>query len=81
MDMRFSPRERLIIKSLGRKKLSIEEITIEVFKNSRDRPIDDKVTIANSIRRIMKKCERYKLDWTFEKLRENNRVLVKRVSL
>jgi len=74
----FSEREQQIIKVIGRSKMNYKEIAKQVFGNSNDRPMDANITVSNSITRIIKKCEHYKLKWTFTKGRDNNRVVIKR---
>ena len=68
----FSERERLIVNCLGRKKMTLEQISNGIFKKG-DKPFDDTITVANSVRRINRKCELYKL-----KNRENNKLIIKR---
>lgn len=71
----FSEREEKIIKVIGEKKFTLEEISERVFKGI-TKPFDDKITIANSIRRINKKCEFNKLNWTFERLRQDKKTVI-----
>lgn len=73
----FSKREMLILKSLGRKRMTLEQISNEIFKTG-DKPIDDRVTIGNSIRRINVKCTRNNLDWYLRKSRTNNKLTIKK---
>ena len=76
MDI-FSEREQNILAILGRKRLSLEDIANELFKENVE-PFDANILIANSIRRIIKKCSYYKLDWTLIKTRSGNKLIVKR---
>lgn len=76
----FSEREQKIIKIIGRKKVTLNEISIELFRTG-DKPFDTDISVANSVRRIIKKCSFHKLDWTFEKSRENKKLFIKKVSV
>jgi len=73
----FSEREQKIINIIGRKKLTLREITKELFKKG-DRPFDSEITVSNSVRRIIMKCSYHNLDWTLTKDRENNRLTIKK---
>lgn len=72
----FSEREAAIIKIIGRRRLTLEDISTELFKNSST--LDPKIAIANSVTRIIKKCSHYNLKWTLEKTRKNNKLTIKR---
>lgn len=74
----FSERENKIITIIGRKTMTIEEIAIELFKNTKDKPFDTSIVVSNSIRRIISKCKFYSLDWTLNKSRKNNRLFIKK---
>ncbi len=70
-DEIFSDREMKILKAIGKKRYNtISTITEEVFGN-KERPFDAEITIGNSIRRIIKKCEVFKLHWTLVKRKSN----------
>ena len=76
---RFSSREKAIIKVIGRRQLTIAEISEEVYKDDQfTKPLDPEITISNYIRRIIKKCEYYELNWTLYKKRKNNKLLIKK---
>ena len=51
----FSVREEKILKILGRRKMTYQEIAEKLFDD--DKPLDAEIAVGNSIRRIMKKCE------------------------
>lgn len=76
----FSEREDNIIKIVGRKKLTLEEISKELFKGKKP-PFDKTISVANSVRRIIKKCSFYELDWTLVKNRENNKLIINKEKL
>jgi hypothetical protein len=61
MDSRFSPNENKILTILGRKKMSIVDITKEFYSGKG--PVSASTVVSNAIRRINFKCEYYKLDW------------------
>jgi len=67
----FSKRELLILEVLGRRRMTIEEISRKVFEQTK-KPFDDKISIANSISRINKKCVHHKLKWSLHKRRKDN---------
>lgn len=72
----FSDRERLILRVIGNKKMTIGEITEKVFYNSESLVFDREVSISNAIRRIIKKCEHYKLDWTLKRNKSGHNHLI-----
>lgn len=59
----FSEHEKLILKILGRRKLTIQEIS-DSFYHSREVPLTSRNYVAGIIRRIEAKCEQQKLGWT-----------------
>jgi len=62
----FSVNEERIIKIIGRKKMTISDITDSFYDYSLI-PINGRVYVASVIRRIKKKCEYYpSLMWTFD---------------
>ncbi len=77
----FSNREDKIIKIIGKRKLSINDITVELFKDDPTAPFDTHIVVSNSIRRVIKKCEHYKNTWTLVKERADGEVYVSKVLL
>jgi len=73
----FSEREQKIIKIIGRKKITLAEISTDLFKNGEE-PFESAIVVANSVRRIIKKCSHHALDWTLTKTRESNKLLIRR---
>jgi len=59
----FSPSEKTILKILGKKKMSILEITENIFKDEKTRPINASIVVAGMIIRINKKCNYHSFDW------------------
>lgn len=57
----FSDREEKILKAMGKNKTTLDEITEKVFENDENAPLDKKITISNSVIRIMRKTVHYKL--------------------
>lgn len=76
----LSEREELILKVIGKKKMTLQEISDEVFADER-KPFDDVQTIRNSIERIISKCAHHKVDWTLTKDRLNNKLLISKEKL
>lgn len=79
----FSEREQLILKVIGKKQnMTIKDITREVFNYSSSAnpattaPIDAEVTIGNSIRRIIRKCQAFKIHWTLSKHKIDGRMVI-----
>jgi len=72
----WSNREQKILKIIGKKELTLEQISSKLFKD--DKPFEDDITIANSIRRIIKKCKHHDLNWTLTKSRDGRKLLVKK---
>ena len=58
----FSPLENKILKILGRRKLTVTQITGSIF-NRRKKSIDANNGIAHAIRRINSKCDYHRLNW------------------
>ena len=73
----FSDREHKIIKIIGRKRMTIQDICTELY-TKRNIPFEPRISTANSIRRIISKCSFFNLDWTLYKTRTNNKLFVKR---
>ena len=74
----FSPREELILKVIGRKKVTIEYITNELYGDRYKRPFNSKIGVTNTIRIIIAKCEYNDLDWTLTKTRVNRKLIIKK---
>lgn len=72
----FSERENLIIKIVGHKQLSLAEVSEKLFKGTK--LLDSNIAVANSVRRIIHKCEFYKLPWTFKKTRVDNQLMIQK---
>lgn len=58
----FSPLETKILEVLGRKTMSIHDITEQAYSEA-DEPLGANNTIGTAIRRINEKCEYHELDW------------------
>jgi hypothetical protein len=72
----FSEREQLILKIIGKKRnMTIKEISAELFWND-PAVFDKEITIGNSIRRIIKKCEAFKIHWTLKKNKIDGRMVI-----
>ena len=69
----FSMREKDIIKTIGRKKVTIADIANKVVPLD---VVDATITVSNSVRRIIKKCDHYKLEWTLGKKRVGNKIVI-----
>lgn len=59
----FSEHEKLILEILGRRKLTVQEIS-DTFYHSQEVPLASRNYVALIIRRIGAKCEKAKLKWT-----------------
>lgn len=59
----FSEHEKMILKVLGRRKMSIQELS-DCFYHSQEVELPERNYVAGVIRRINAKCEREKLPWT-----------------
>lgn len=75
-DVLFSNRENKIIKIIGRKKITLAEISDDLFEG--DSPLDGVILVSSSVRRIIRKCEYYSLDWTITRKRENKKLIIRR---
>lgn len=75
MEM-FSEREQQVIKIVGTRKLTLHDISLELFKGSRDKPFDTEISVANTVRRIIKKCSHYKLKWILVKNRDDKKLFI-----
>ncbi len=58
----FSPTETKIIEIIGKKKMTIAEITDELH-DTEYRPLNANNRVSSAIRRINDKCIHYKLKW------------------
>ena len=74
----FSEREDMILKLVSKKKMTYSEIAKEVFKEFHNGPFDTEISVGNSVRRIISKCEHYNLNWTLTKTREGGKLLIKK---
>lgn len=61
----FSEHEKMVLKILGRRKMTIHEIADE-FYHSREVELAPRNYVAFVIRRITAKCKKMKLKWTLE---------------
>lgn len=59
----FSTHEKLLLKALGRRKMSIKELS-QTFYHSRQVELPERNYVAVIVRRIAAKCEKEKLSWT-----------------
>lgn len=76
----FSEREDEIIKIIGRKGMTIEQIAKELFEGKVKR-FDYTISVGNSIRRIIKKCDYHNLDWTLNKNRDDSKLIITKEKL
>lgn len=74
----FSPRETEILKLLGRRRMTYNNIALELFPHPI--PIDAEISVGNSIRRIIKKCEAEKLKFQIVKKKINGYMTVWRIT-
>lgn len=75
----FSEREQKILKVLGRRNMSLKQISDAVFEGVRQ-PFDATISINNSIGRIIKKCEYHsEINFTLRKSRVNKILFIKKV--
>ena len=71
----FSEREELVVKIIGKRKLTIKDIAAKFFVHY-ERPFDAEISIGNHIRRIIKKCKHHELNWTLTKHRVNSKLII-----
>lgn len=76
----FSEREQKIVDIIGRRKITIAEITEELIRVG-ELPFDGRILVSNSVRRIVDKCKYYRLEWTLTKSRENKKLMIKKEKL
>lgn len=62
---KFSEHEKMVIKILGRSKMTIHDLS-ESFYGSRNLPFEGQNYVAKVVRRIASKCEIHKLNWTIK---------------
>lgn len=77
----FSEREKEILRVLGTKSMTIEQITEEVFEGKDNKPFDAHISIGNSIRRIIEKCRHYELKWVLGKSKRVRKIVYKKEML
>lgn len=77
----LTQRERDILKIIGRRHVGLTLIATELFRKSEDKPFDPEITVNNSVKRIIKKCNHHKLDWTLERNKVNNKLLIKKIKM
>lgn len=59
----FSPTEKEILKVLGKKKMTISEITEKFYSSGRSKPLEPNNYIASALSRIAKKAKFHDLSW------------------
>ncbi len=62
----FSPSEKQVIKIIGRRKITVAEITEKYFDEITVAPLNPNNYIAGLVRRISLKCRYYRLNWTLD---------------
>lgn len=67
----FSNTEEKILKIIGRKKLTVNEI-VEKFYGP-DVPFNAKIIVGNATRKIAEKCKYHRLDWILDKTKETGK--------
>ena len=77
----LTQRERDILKIIGRRHLGLALISSELFRKSDNKPFDPEITVNNSVKRIIKKCKHHKLDWTLERSKIGNKLLIRKVKI
>lgn len=61
----LSPMEKKIVKIIGKKEISIKDITKQYYGKEK-KPIGANNNIAAAIRRIILKCSYYNVDWIID---------------
>lgn len=61
----FSEHENLVLHVLGKRRMTVQEIS-EEFYHSQELPLESRNYVAMVIRRIVRKCDKFKLNWTLE---------------
>lgn len=59
----FSPSEQKLLKTLGKKKMSILELTDTMFKDEKKKPINGSILVGGMVTRINRKCAYHDLPW------------------
>lgn len=59
----FSPSEQNLLKILGKKRMSLIEITEKMFKDEKKKPINGSILVGGMVNRINKKCDWHDLNW------------------
>lgn len=77
----FSERETQIIKIVGSKEVTLEDISKKLFDSAPDKPLETGIAVSNAVRRIIRKCQHFNLDWTLKKRREGNKLFIKKGSV
>lgn len=72
----FSDREEKIIKIIGRKKMTLTEISSELFRD--EKVFDGNIKVASTVNRIIKKCSYHELNWKLSKIREYGKLYIKK---
>lgn len=63
MQLTFSEHEKMVLHILGRRKMTVQEIS-EEFYHARELPLESRNYVAQVIRRITRKCDKLELEWT-----------------
>jgi hypothetical protein len=66
MSEMFSPIETKVLKLLGKRKLTIGELTEEFFFKSGIRSLNPGAVVSAAVLRINKKCKFHGLNWLIE---------------
>lgn len=75
----FSDREEDILKIIGNKKtMTLRKISQDLFfhVHRNDQPFDAVISVGNSVRRIIKKCEYHGLNWTLVRKRVDGKMYI-----
>ncbi len=79
MISHFSEREEAILKIVGDKKtMTLKKIAERLFEHygPSGKPFDTEISVGNSVRRIIKKCYHYNLQWTLNKSRIDGKLII-----
>lgn len=63
MDELFSPMEKQILKIVGKRKITIVEITEKYLEKFESNALQPNNVVSGAINNINKKCKRHKLKW------------------
>ncbi len=58
----FSPTEEKVLRILGKKKMTVTDIAVELYKSDK-KPINPNNVVSGAIRHINRKCEYHHLAW------------------